>query len=403
MNGASSKHMLRGGGAVLSPGWTMSALAARFALCLCLVTAPGLAKDDDEADYVEVASVLVQDGNFDRAEETLRQVDESDEDLDRAKYHTLYGLIYLNRNEMPAARDAFEKAVATGEVQPTIHIYLAQVYFGLEEYENAVKALDAAGAAAARLPSVYTMRAHAHWMLGNRGMTWAVLDDARERFPANHTFLQRKVYYLIELGLFQEAAELGREYLAVSDAKVKDYVALGNSLRKSGQLDEAVALLESTRLRFPGDDMVTRVLAHTYVDLGQMHTAADLLNEAAMLNPELRSEAAELFRRAGNLHRALSLNAGVSDSATKLKQRLAILVGLARYDAVTAMEPSLRRAGLFNDEDIRYALAYAWFKSGDYERTESHLTALRRNDLFRKATELRKIMEDCAGEEWRCA
>ena len=67
------------------------------------------------------------------------------------------------------------------------------------------------------------------------------------------------------------------------------------------------------------------------------------------------------------------------------------------------MEPALRRAGLFEDEDIRYALAYAWFKAGDYDKSEDHLTALRRSDLFRKATELRKIMQDCADERWRCA
>ena len=164
---------------------------------------------EDDVDYVEIASVLVQDGNYDRAEETLRQIDENDEDLNRAKYFTLWGLIYLNRRELPAAKENFQKAVETGEVEPVIHIYLAQVQFDLEEYRSAIASLNRAGAVAERLPSVYAMRAHAHWLLEEHGTTWAVLDDARVRFPANHSFLRRKVFYLIELGLFQGSGRPG--------------------------------------------------------------------------------------------------------------------------------------------------------------------------------------------------
>ena len=66
------------------------------------------------------------------------------------------------------------------------------------------------------------------------------------------------------------------------------------------------------------------------------------------------------------------------------------------------MERDLRRVGLLDDEDLRYALAYAYFKNGDFEATERQLQQLTRPDLFRKAAELRSAIQDCAEDTWQC-
>ncbi|MCB1602738.1 MAG: hypothetical protein KDI66_22170, partial [Xanthomonadales bacterium] len=84
------------------------------------------------------------------------------------------------------------------------------------------------------------------------------------------------------------------------------------------------------------------------------------------------------------------------------KQRLGILIELGRFAEVRGMELALTRTRLLEDEDVRYALAYALFKEGDFAAAEAHLTKLTKPDLFRKATELRQSMQDCAAERWRC-
>ena len=124
---------------------------------------------------------------------------------------------------------------------------------------------------------------------------------------------------------------------------------------------------------------------------------------AALRDPNLLVETAELYRRAGYGALALSLNARVPDQARKLKQRIGILVQLKRYGEVTGMEAALRRSGVLDDEDVRYALAYAYFRAGDFAAADRHLAALKRPELFRKATELRKVMEECADAPWSCA
>jgi thioredoxin-like negative regulator of GroEL len=109
-----------------------------------------------------------------------------------------------------------------------------------------------------------------------------------------------------------------------------------------------------------------------------------------------------LYRRAGRPYRALMLNGQITDQQVKFRQRLALLLELQRFEQAAAMEGDLLRTGLMDEEDIRYALAYAIFKSGDFDKAESHLQTLTRPDLFRKAAELRRAIQDCSEDQWKC-
>ncbi len=378
----------------------------RLLLLLALLLAPMLslqAQDNDEdVDYLELAALMVRDGNLDRALLALDQVDLQAEDVDLLRYHTLRGMTHLRRNEYEPAIDALESAVATGQAQSVIYVYLAQAYFSLQRYADVLTALDQAGPELDRVASIYHMRAQCYWLLQNPAMALAVLDQASEVFPQDPGFQRRKVFFLMDLGLYQEAAVQGAEYLSRSEGKVEDYVALGNAMRASGELDEAARLLELAQLRYPADTSVKKVLANTYMDRNELNAAADLVLEAALLDPTLVSEAAELYRRAGRPQRALMLNGQVQDQEVKLKQRLALYLETGQFAQAAAMDTDLRRIGLLNDEDIRYALAYAYFKTGDFEAAELQLQKLTRPDLFRKAAELRSAMQDCAEDVWQC-
>jgi hypothetical protein len=113
-------------------------------------------------------------------------------------------------------------------------------------------------------------------------------------------------------------------------------------------------------------------------------------------------EAAELYRRSGQTFRALNLNGQLTDQEEKLRQRLALFLELENYEQAASMETPLRRVGLLDEEDLRYAIAYALFKTGDFGAAEEHLGRLERADLFRKAAELRRAIQDCREDSWRC-
>lgn len=362
--------------------------------------APG--ESADEVDYLALAALMLRDGNVDRAILALDQVDLAAEELDRVRYYTLRGMAHMRLKELEPARDALLQAIDAGEAEAVVFVYLAQVNYELQDYRATIAALDRAGAALERVPSAYHMKAQSYWLLEEPVMALAVLEQGAEVFPDDPNFIRRKVFYLVDLGLYQEAVIQGRRYLQQSAGKLEDYVALGNALRASGELDEAAGFLEEAQLMFPDSPEVKKVLAHVYIEREQLSAAADLLYQAALLDPQLLAEAAELYRRAGQTHRALTINSGLSDQPEKFRQRLALYLELQSFEQAAAMETPLRRVGLMEDEDLRYAIAYSLFKTGDFAAAEAHLAALNRPDLFRKAAELRRAIQDCAEDSWKC-
>ncbi|MGH8034129.1 MAG: tetratricopeptide repeat protein, partial [Lysobacterales bacterium] len=254
-------------------------------LLVLALLSPGIASCEADAgaedvDYLALAALMLRDGNLDRALSTLDAINIEEEGLDLPRYYTLRGMTYLRRNEMEQARDAFLKARDLGSVDAVVHVYLAQIQFQLQDYGAAIDSLDRAGAAVERVPSTYHMRAQCYWLMKDPVMALATLDVAEAIFPEDSSFLRRKVFFLIDMGLFREAAILGRQYLEKSAGGVEDYVALGNALRASGDLDEAGQLLEQAQLMFPDSAEVKKVLAHVYIDRGELNAAADVLYQA---------------------------------------------------------------------------------------------------------------------------
>lgn len=383
---------------------TSRILSAFVVLAALLVFAPAgeARKRNPEIDYLSVAEVLLRDGAVDRADAALAEVDPAAEGVDLARYHTVRGLIASQRNDLAAAAAAFEQALAAGQTEPMVVIYLAQAYFAEEQWRKVVDTIARGGEAVLDVTAAWSMRAHAHWMLGERQPALDQLSRAANRFPANTTFTRRQVFYLIEVGLYQDAARVARAFLARGDVGADEYATVGSALRRARAFDEAKGILEAARLRFPGDQNLAKALAQVYLESGQMLAAAEIMNQVAMVDPALLPEAAELYRRAGYPMQALALNARVPDSTKKLKQRIGILAELRRYEQIAGMAGALERAGLLDDEDVRYALAFAYFRGGDFERAERHLSALTRPELFRKATELRRIMAECGDARWTC-
>ncbi len=367
-----------------------------------LIHANNEAADENEVDYLELASLMMRDGNLDRAEVALAQVELEADGVDVQRFHVISGMLAGRLNRHEAARDSLLKAIELGEVEPVIHVHLAQTAYTLEDYRLALESLDRAGEAVARIPSGYHMRAQSHWFLTDYTAAIAVLDQASSVFEDDASFDRRKLFYFVELGLYSDAAEIGKVYLAENDASAEDFIAIGNALRASGQYQFALEFLQEARIRYPQNEQVAKALALVYINTGHYHSAAAIVHEAALLNPVLLSEAAELYRRAGQHYMALSLNSQVSDQQDKLKQRLALLLETGDYDQAASMEVSLKRNRLDQLDDIRYALAYAYFKTGQFSQSEQYLAGISDTVLFKKSLELRKAIEDCTVDSWRC-
>jgi predicted Zn-dependent protease len=384
------------------------------------LAAPKLHADEraDEVDYIELAARLLADGHYDRAEIALHSVNPQDKKVDRVRFHSISGLVALRTERFPEAADQFSLALEAHASLPTaktpaqageraesagrINLYLGQTYMRMARWHEAIAALDASGDVGNALATVHELRAQAWWELKDYQAALNALDRGTAAFQGDSRFLRRKIFYLISIGFYQHAAELGQAYLSFAEAKPADFVAIGSALRKSGQMQQALMILERARLLYPQDRSINIELAHTYLGQEKAGVAADIFSETAIYHPDLLVEAAELQRQAGRLSRALLLNSGVSDQAQKLRQRLSLYVAMERWEAAATMGNALQRNSLLDDDSVRYAYAYSLYKIGDYEQSDRVLGGIAKGEIFRKAAALRKAMEVCRADPWRC-
>jgi len=366
------------------------------------VSLPAWSNDDDQPDPLALAALLISDGNLHRASSELDKLEPTEDDLDLAQYYLLRGLLAYKSADYASANMHYLASLNNGQQDPLIHIYLAQSYYALQDYANALLAIDDSGEQGKALSSVYSLQAQCHWKLKQYDAAWQALDTGASQFPGDNRFDRQKIYYLIEKGLYQSAIEIAQPFLKTIDGGEKEYLALGRALRGSGQAELAVEVLEKAKLLYPQSSSVLTELAHAYMKQDKLITASDLFSQAYILQPKLASDASELHRQAGRLYRALNINGEIQDQKAKLKQRLAILVELGDFESVAAMDEALTRLSLYENPDIRYAHAYALFRTGDFDHAKLQLSQLTRADLFRKAIELRKAMDKCEGAAWLC-
>ena len=326
-------------------------------LSAALIPATVVAESAEQVDYLSLTALMIKDGDYIRAGEAIAKVDHDNEKFDKKRFFTLRGIINLNKELYAQSITEFESAITAGQENKVIYVYLAQAYMGLEKYDESLIQLEKVGDLEKTMPGVWLLRSQAYWLSKKTYKAWNVLGVAQALFPEEKIFIRNKIFYAIELGLFQEAVELGQGYIKNHDASVSDYVSLGDALRQSGKPEVGLSFLELAKLNFPGEKNVYVAMAHAYLDMGEIHAAAMILEEGGVFHNELLKDSAELYKKANVYQRALFNNSKILKQKDKLQQRMALYLEIGSYDQVLAMQDELRRVRLLDEQDFLYAIA----------------------------------------------
>lgn len=365
----------------------------------------------DEVDYLSLAALLIKDGFYDRAETALISVDEEqlkkeafeEEDNTRLiRYYTFTGLIHLKKKRFGQAAVNLEKSIKSGSQDVLVRVYLVQAYYGQRNFKRTVVTIKKYPQILKEYYKIYGIYAQSLWNMNLKGQAYNILQIALKKHPKEKAFVRQELFFLIGLKLYQTALERAQVFLATEELSKDDYITIGRALRKAGQAEKALPLLERGLLTYPEDKNIRLELSGCYHDGSMDYTAAVLMEKASYDDSELIAQTAELYRRAKRYVKALFLNMSIPDQKEKLKQRLAYYVEMGEYESVAAMYTDASRSGLLENEDIVYAFAYSFFMTGNFDDSEMLLTRITRNDLFRKAAELRKSMEVCKEDPKGC-
>ena len=212
----------------------------------------------------------------------------------------------------------------------------------------------------------------------------------------------QKFYYYADLKLYQTAIDTAKLYMKKAGSEVDEYIALAQMLIAGNQTDNAIVFLEETKMKFPKAPKVSMLLGHMYLKKGMQHISADLFEESSFYDKQYLKDAVEMHRRSGNNLHALYLNSQNIDKVEKLKQKIAIYINAEEFRKVIGLKKALERYKMLDDDNLRYALAYSYYVAGDYNSAEFHLKKINDNELFNKATVIRKNIEKCKNDTMEC-
>ncbi len=360
-------------------------------------------KSKDDIDYVSLATILLKDGYYSRANDALNNVNLEDENVDKAQFYTLKGLVSAKLSQYKASNDYFYKAIAAGQTQKSIYVYIAKNSFKLQDYKQVISALENAPKLVKEKPQLMALKAEAYYRLKEYNKALTTLADVMKLHPKYYDAYRQRFVYLVSLGLYQSALEDAKVYLKNAKANEKVTLSFINALRQAKETNKAIELAEKAHAMYPNSAKVTVMLATLYIDKDMIHAAADLFGEASLQDSKYIKDSAEMFRRAKEYVRALYKNSQILDPKEKYKQKIAIYLEFGDYERVAATEQALKRNGLLKDQNILYALAYAFYKIGEFDKSEAYLKKITRGDLFQKAVELRKNMNKCRNNHWECS
>ena len=152
------------------------------------------AQDQEDADYLSLAALMIKDGQHLRAGEALDQVDTSVKKFDWKRYHTLRGLVYQNQDLHQLTIESFTAAIEAGQEDPSLHLYIARAWFALEEFDKANAELDKTGDLQNTLPAIWHLRIGIALKREHFVDAWHVLEESVNRFPAEKIFQRQTVF-----------------------------------------------------------------------------------------------------------------------------------------------------------------------------------------------------------------
>ena len=403
--------------------------------------------EEQTINHMEIATIMYYDGKYDKALEELQLAKDSHRKIEWDKYHNMRGLIFMKNENYQSSINAFKKAITATkqkvyeppvEEKPKreylfsvlsekkkveepvikkplfdpeklrkdqieeIYMYLSQAYYKAEQYIDAVHALDSAGEKGRARVSLFTLRAECYWKADQKGAAIDALSRGAKLFPKDATLLKQKFYYFAELKLYQASIAAAKAYMKKMPANAQEYISLAQMLQSGGESEEAIKVLEEAKLKFPSSAKVHILLGHYYNQKDMPHVTADLFEKGSFYDANYLKEAAEMYRRNGELAHALYLNSMMTDKEEKTKQKIAIYIGKGEFEKIIGLKDALDRYGLLKNDNMRYALAYAYYVVKDYDRAEVHLKKIVDDELFSKATVIRKNIEKCRSNSLEC-
>jgi hypothetical protein len=341
---------------------------------------------------------LMGQGN---AEAALKLIAENPVDAENPAYGSYllqWGWVELTRGQPALATQKLRQARAAGSDSPWLGIYLLQGCLQLNESACIdVEFRDLPDWVLREQQSLGRLAVR-EAVDGRRfAAAWHRLDRLEGAAPESDVYRLERYSMWLEFGLAHTwTEELVLDVQLRWRPRITQLVPHLASAAQKGWTKEVLQVLEIamhiSELSHRDRAELESLRGTIYASLGLNHLAAASFGRAALVSPRWHHAAADQYQKTGNWPLALYHNGLVLDRARQLEQRAIFSVQRADYERLAALDGSLRQVGLLDRDDIRFAVAYAQFRSGRLQRAERLLSGITDTRLFEKAAALRLEM-----------
>ena len=165
----------------------------------------------------------------------------------------------------------------------------------------------------------------------------------------------------------------------------------------------ASTVAEVALARFANEPEAARDLARLLTVPSRAVTNRRVIQDADSTDGGAASRAALLQTLHETDHPGLQrMLAATIDERLRLRSRLAALVDDGAFDEVLALRERVAAQGFFNDDNVRYAIAFAACATGDDVLADDTLDDIAEPAVFERATALRAAVAACRTTEQPC-
>ncbi|MCB0422217.1 MAG: tetratricopeptide repeat protein, partial [Bdellovibrionales bacterium] len=250
-------------------------------------------------------------------------------------------------------------------------------------------------------PSLFHLKAKVYFE--NQKPELAV-DQLNQVLPKKRLVTYRLLsHYLMEMELTREALKVMYEMLDIHGTLNEElHLQSAQLLISKNKVQEAIVLLERASLLFASSADVAKLLAAAYDLDKKPFVAGDLYTKLAYLDSSYSHMAAEYLMQKGRIDRAQVINVMVKNPKEQLTQKLSFYIERERFDLARSLETPLKQYGAYEDDEIKYAMAYTFLMQGDYDHSKGLLKSIKKEKLISKSSKLMELVSECQNNHWEC-
>lgn len=359
----------------------------------------------EELEKLPLIALLIKNGHLERAQNVFETLTQKEIKKDKKRATTLQGLLALSQEKYDLALSSFYEARKLGQKDPELSIYISQAHYAKKQYAQVIKELEGKTELFQARVRLYALYCDSFWQQQQRQLAFDCLFKAQKMHPESSVTYLNTISYLNSLGLFIESLDL----VFKKDKNLwsaQDLMTVSGLFFDKNQKQLSLKVLEYAHLLFTDKTEQKDIklqLARTYLDLGKPMAAATILDQTNKLGvPLFPLELAEIYRQSGHYARADYLLQFVEKKEEQLKQKLTLYLTQKDYEKAGALERPLLNSSIDLPDPLRYALAYALYKTRQFDQASQHLARVQDQTLYEKAIQLRAHLRRCQENIWFC-